>query len=203
MSKKTAGGLLGTIVVAGIAAGVLKYLKDYGGASYTKADEIERVKKNSGEVKDAFKRVYIAVKEKGDVKGEAAGLAKAAGDVMTDAGCIAKTAGTGALEAAKKIKEKYSEDPASAKDEMLNNIKDMGQELYDKAADTVDAAVGSIRSLKEDAEADKSDAAGCCLDDTSSDNAAEDAESDDEETKVTIEDEPDEKEASVEISDEN
>lgn len=193
MSKKTAGGLLGTLVFAGVAAGILKYLKDYAGASYTNDDEIERVKKNSGEVKEAAKRVYIAVKDKGDIKGEATHLAKAAGDVMNDAGSIAKTAGVGAYEAAKKIKEKYTEDPDSAKDEMINNIKDMGMDIYDKAVDAADNVVNKFTSHQEDEPEDKSDCDCSCHNEAADDN--------DDDTKVEIE--APEEESSVEISDEN
>ena len=193
MSKKTAGGLLGTLVFAGVAAGILKYLKDYAGASYTNDDEIERVKKNSGEVKEAAKRVYIAVKDKGDIKGEATHLAKAAGDVMNDAGSIAKTAGVGAYEAAKKIKEKYTEDPDSAKDEMINNIKDMGMDIYDKAVDAADNVVNKFTSHQEDEPEDKSDCDCSCHNEAADDN--------DDDTKVKIE--APEEESSVEISDEN
>ncbi len=193
MSKKTAGGLLGTLVFAGVAAGILKYLKDYAGASYTNDDEIERVKKNSGEVKEAAKRVYIAVKDKGDIKGEATHLAKAAGDVMNDAGSIAKTAGVGAYEAAKKIKEKYTEDPDSAKDEMINNIKDMGMDIYDKAVDAADNVVNKFTSHQEDEPEDKSDCDCSCHNEAADDN--------NDDTKVEIE--APEEESSVEISDEN
>lgn len=193
MSKKTAGGLLGTLVFAGVAAGILKYLKDYAGASYTNDDEIERVKKNSGEVKEAAKRVYIAVKDKGDIKGEATHLAKAASDVMNDAGSIAKTAGVGAYEAAKKIKEKYTEDPDSAKDEMINNIKDMGMDIYDKAVDAADNVVNKFTSHQEDEPEDKSDCDCSCHNEAADDN--------DDDTKVEIE--APEEESSVEISDEN
>ena len=193
MSKKTAGGLLGTLVVAGVVAGVLKYLKDYAGASYTKDDEIDRVKKNSGEVKEAARRVYIAVKDKGDVKTEAAQLAKAAGDVVADAGNIAKTAGVGAYEAAKKIKEKYSEDPESAKDEMINNIKDMGMDIYDKAVDAADNVVNKFTSHQEEKSEDESDCDCSCHNEAADDN--------DDDTKVEIE--APEEESSVEISDEN
>ena len=193
MSKKTAGGLLGTLVVAGVVAGVLKYLKDYAGASYTNDDEIERVKKNSGEVKEAAKRVYIAVKDKGDIKGEATHLAKAAGDVMNDAGSIAKTAGVGAYEAAKKIKEKYTEDPDSAKDEMINNIKDMGMDIYDKAVDAADNVVNKFTSHQEEKSEDESDCDCSCHNEAADDN--------DDDTKVEIE--APEEESSVEISDEN
>lgn len=193
MSKKTAGGLLGTLVFAGVAAGILKYLKDYAGASYTNDDEIERVKKNSGEVKEAAKRVYIAVKDKGDIKGEATHLAKAAGDVMNDAGSIAKTAGVGAYEAAKKIKEKYTEDPDSAKDEMINNIKDMGMDIYDKAVDAADNVVNKFTSHQEEKSEDESDCDCSCHNEAADDN--------DDDTKVEIE--APEEESSVEISDEN
>lgn len=194
MSKKTAGGLLGTLVVAGVVAGVLKYLKDYAGASYTKDDEIDRVKKNSGEVKEAARRVYIAVKDKGDVKTEAAQLAKAAGDVVADAGNIAKTAGVGAYEAAKKIKEKYSEDPESAKDEMINNIKDMGMDIYDKAVDAADSVVNKFTSASS-----YDCGCGCGKQDADEEKSEDDSAEDD--TKVEIE--SPEEEASVEISDEN
>ena len=193
MSKKTAGGLLGTLVFAGVAAGILKYLKDYAGASYTNDDEIERVKKNSGEVKEAAKRVYIAVKDKGDIKGEATHLAKAAGDVMNDAGSIAKTAGVGAYEAAKKIKEKYTEDPDGAKDEMINNIKDMGMDIYDKAVDAADNVVNKFTSHQEEKSEDESDCDCSCHNEAADDN--------DDDTKVEIE--APEEESSVEISDEN
>ena len=193
MSKKTAGGLLGTLVFAGVAAGILKYLKDYAGASYTNDDEIERVKKNSGEVKEAAKRVYIAVKDKGDIKGEATHLAKAAGDVMNDAGSIAKTAGVGAYEAAKKIKEKYTEDPDSAKDEMINNIKDMGMDIYDKAVDAADNVVNKFTLHQEEKSEDESDCDCSCHNEAADDN--------DDDTKVEIE--APEEESSVEISDEN
>ena len=162
MSRKTAGGLLGTMIAAGVAAGIAKYLKDYAGASYTKADELERVKKNSDEVKNAAKRTYIAIKEKGNVKDAAGELLEAAGNVVTDAGSIAKTAGTGVYHAAKEIKNRYDEDPAAARDEMVNNLKDMGQELMGMAADAADSVVSKFAKNDEADDADASESSCGC-----------------------------------------
>ena len=160
MSKKTAGGLLGTMLIAGAAAGIAKYLKDYAGASYTNDEEIKNVKKNSAEVKKAAKRTYIAIKEKQDIKDAAGDLLEAAGNVVSDAGSIAKTAGTGVYHAAKEIKERYDEDPEAAKDEMVNNIKDMGHELMGMAADAADSVVNKF--TQHDDEDDINCDCGCC-----------------------------------------
>lgn len=150
MSKKTAGGLLGTIIVAGVAVGVAKYLKDYAGASYTKDEEIDRVKDSTARTKEAAKRTYVAIREKGDVKSAAGELAKAAGDVVSDAGSIAKTAGIGAVNAAKTVKDRYAEDPDAAREEMLDNIKEMGQSFVDKAYDVADSVKDKISSMGGD-----------------------------------------------------
>lgn len=163
MSKKTAGGLLGTIVIAGVAAGVAKYLKEFAGASYTKEEEIDNVKKDSAKAKEAAKRTFIAIKEKEGVKEAAGELAEAAGSVITDAGSIAKTAGSGALNAAKEVKAKYSEDPDTAKDELIANLKKMGQEMIDLAGELAESAKDKIKSaVSEEAEPEeKQEDPGC------------------------------------------
>ncbi len=136
------------------------------------------------------------MKDKKDVKAEAAQLAKAAQDVVTDAGNIAKTAGVGAYEAAKKIKEKYSEDPAGAKDEMLNNIKDMGMDIYDKAVDAADNVVNKFTSAS-------SYDCGCGCGSKKEEDCEEKNEDDSTEADTRVKIESPEEEASVEISDEN
>lgn len=163
MSKKTAGGLLGTIVIAGVAAGVAKYLKEFAGASYTKEEEIDSVKKDSAKAKEAAKRTFIAIKEKEGVKEAAGELAEAAGSVITDAGSIAKTAGSGALNAAKEVKAKYSENPDTAKDELIANLKKMGQEMIDLAGELAESAKDKIKSaVSEEAEPEeKQEDPGC------------------------------------------
>ena len=157
MFKKSAAGLLGTLIAAGIAAGVAKYLKDYSNASFTDEEQINKVKKNSGEVKEAAKRTYVAIKEKGNVKEAAEELAKAAGSVVSDSANIAKTAGAGAVQAAKDIKAKFDEDPEAAKEEMINNLKDMGAEISQKVTTTAEDVVERFRGEDEFTDFEDSD----------------------------------------------
>ena len=157
MFKKSAAGLLGTLIAAGIAAGIAKYLKDYSNASFTDEEQINKVKKNSGEVKEAAKRTYVAIKEKGNVKEAAEELAKAAGSVVSDSASIAKTAGAGAVQAAKDIKAKFDEDPEAAKEEMISNLKDMGAEISQKVTATAEDVVGRFRGEDEFTDFEDSD----------------------------------------------
>ena len=157
MFKKSAAGLLGTLIAAGIAAGIAKYLKDYSNASFTDEEQINKVKKNSGEVKEAAKRTYVAIKEKGNVKEAAEELAKAAGSVVSDSASIAKTAGAGAVQAAKDIKAKFDEDPEAAKEEMINNLKDMGAEISQKVTTTAEDVVERFRGEDEFTDFEDSD----------------------------------------------
>ncbi|MBQ7174483.1 MAG: hypothetical protein IKE56_08620 [Lachnospiraceae bacterium] len=157
MSKKSAGGLLGTLLVAGVAAGIVKYLKDYSGASFTDEEQIKKVKKNSGEVKDAARRTYVAIKEKGNIKEAAEELAKAAGSVVSDSAEIAKTAGAGAMKAAKDIKAKFDEDPEAAKEEVISNLKEMGSDISHKVTETAEEVVERFRGEDEFTDFEDSD----------------------------------------------
>lgn len=141
MGKKSAFGLLGTIVLAGVTVGIAKYLKDYAGVNFADGDQIDNVKKDSAEVKEAAKRTYFAIKEKGNVKEAASELSKAAGAVITDAAGIAKTAGTETAAAFKDLKSRYDEDPEAVRSELAGNISEMGQDIAKKAQETA----GSIR----------------------------------------------------------
>lgn len=149
MSKRRAGGLLGSLILAGIAAGVVKYLKDYGDASFADEEQIKNVKKASGEVKEAAKRTYVAIKEKGNVKEEARELAKAAGTVVSESADIAKTAGAGAVQAAKDIKAKFDEDPEAAKEEVINNLKEMGSDISHKVNEVAEDVAERIKGEEE------------------------------------------------------
>ena len=152
MSKRRAGGFLGTLILAGIAAGVVKYLKDYSDVPLTDEEQIKNVRKNSSEVKEAAKRTYVAIKEKGDFKEAAGDLAKAAGAVVADSADIAKTAGAGAVQAVKEMKAKYDEDPEAAREEMVNNLKDMGAELSQKMTETAENVAERFRGASEEDE---------------------------------------------------
>ena len=152
MSKRRAGGFLGTLILAGIAAGVVKYLKDYSDVPLTDEEQIKNVRKNSSEVKEAAKRTYVAIKEKGDFKEAAGDLAKAAGAVVADSADIAKTAGAGAVQAVKEMKAKYDEDPEAAREEMVNNLKDMGAELSQKMTETAENVAERFRAASEEDE---------------------------------------------------
>ena len=136
MGKKTAGGLIGTLVLAGVTLGVAKYLKDYAGVKFTDEEQLSKVKSDSSAVKDAAKRTYIAIKEKSNVKEAAAELSKAAGSVMTDAADIAKTAGTETVNAFKDMKTKYDNDPEGFKSELSENLGDMTQNIVKATQDT-------------------------------------------------------------------
>ena len=57
MSKKTAGGILGTLIAAGAVLGVVKYLKDYADVKFTDDSQIDKVKSDSGAVKAAWLRM--------------------------------------------------------------------------------------------------------------------------------------------------
>ncbi len=152
MSKRRAGGFLGTLILAGIAAGIVKYLKDYSDVPLTDEEQIKNVRKNSSEVKEAAKRTYVAIKEKGDFKEAAGDLAKAAGAVVADSADIAKTAGAGAVQAVKEMKAKYDEDPEAAREEMVNNLKDMGAELSQKMTETAENVAERFRAASEEDE---------------------------------------------------
>lgn len=156
MSRRSGLRILGGLVVIGAAVGVLKYLKDYGGAKYADEDKISGVKADSAKVKDAAKRTYTVIKEKGDVDSvrEAVGdLSKAAGMTAVSAGDVAFSAGSSAINAAKDIKAKFDADPDASKDEMISNLKSMGQDMAKKAVDygqeIKEKASGAVDKVKD------------------------------------------------------
>ncbi len=155
MGKKSAAGLLGTLIAAGVAVGLAKYLKDYAGVSFTDEDQIKGVKNDSNEVKEAAKRTYIAIKEKGDVKEAAAELSKAAGAVVSDAAEIAKTAGSETATAIRDIKARYDEDPEAVKSEIAENISEMGQDIAKAAQTTAEGLKEKIMNAGSDIDVDE------------------------------------------------
>ena len=173
MAKKRAGGLLGTLLIAGVAAGVVKYLKDYSNTSFTDEEQINKVKKNTSEVKDAARRTYVAIKEKRNVKEAAEDLAKAAGAVVSDSANIAKTAGAGAVKAAKDIKAKFDEDPEAAREEVINNLKDMGSGISQKVSETAEEVVERFRGEEEFTDFEDSDFDDVVQEDTPAEAPAE------------------------------
>lgn len=150
MGKKTAAGLLGSLITAGVALGVAKYLKDYAGVKFTDDEQIDRVKSDSTAVKEAAKRTYIAIKEKSNIKEAAAELSKAAGSVMTDAADIAKTAGNETVQAFKDMKDKYDEDPDAFKSEFADNINDMTHNIVKSTQDKTEEIVDRIKTAYND-----------------------------------------------------
>ena len=150
MGKKSAVGLLSTLITAGVAVGVAKYLKDYAGVKFTDDEQIDKVKSDSSAVREAAKRTYIAIKEKSNFKEAATELSKAAGSVMTDAADIAKTAGNETMQAFKDMKTKYDEDPDAFKSEFGDNISDMTQNLVKATQDKTEEFVDRIKSAYND-----------------------------------------------------
>lgn len=150
MGKKTAAGLLGSLITAGVALGVAKYLKDYAGVKFTDDEQIDRVKSDSTAVREAAKRTYIAIKEQSNIKEAAAELSKAAGSVMTDAADIAKTAGNETVQAFKDMKERYDEDPDAFKSEFADNINDMTHNIAKSAQDKTEEIVDRFKTAYND-----------------------------------------------------
>ena len=183
MGKKTAAGLLGTLITAGVAVGVAKYLKDYAGVSFTDDEQIDKVKSDSGAVKEAAKRTYIAIKEKSDFKEAAAELTKAAGTVVTDAADIARTAGNETVQAFKDMKNRYDEDPEAFRSEVTDNLNDMTHNLVKTTQDKTEELVDRIKNAYNDFDvyevenADAGDASdGASFDADSAEAASSDAE---------------------------
>lgn len=150
MGKKTAGGLLGSILVAGVTLGVAKYLKDYAGVRFTDDKQIDKVKTDSNAVREAAKRTYIAIKEKSAVKEAAAELSKAAGSVVNDAADIAKTAGSETVNAFKDMKSKYEDNPETFRAEVSDNLNDMTQNIVKATQDKTEELVDRIKSAYND-----------------------------------------------------
>lgn len=178
MSKKTAGGILGTLIATGVALGVVKYLKDYADVKFTDDSQIDKVKSDSGAVKDAAKRTYIAIKEKSDIKEAASELTKATGSVVTDACDIAKTAGAETVNAFKDMKSRYDEDPEGFKSEVSDNLADMTQGIVKATQDKTEEIVDRIRSAYSDFEED--------LDYDDESEAIDDEEADEEQEAAVI-----------------
>lgn len=201
MSKKTAGGILGTLIATGVALGVVKYLKDYADVKFTDDSQIDKVKSDSGAVKDAAKRTYIAIKEKSDIKEAASELTKATGSVVTDACDIAKTAGTETVNAFKDMKSRYDEDPEGFKSEVSDNLADMTQGLVKATQDKTEEIVDKIKSAYSDFEEDIADQ----LDESSDDDTEEnDSDEEDNDTaSVTDEDQDNEADAKDSFTDED
>ena len=150
MGKKTAAGLLGTLITAGVAVGVAKYLKDYAGVRFTDDEQIDKVKSDSGAVKEAAKRTYIAIKEKSDFKEAAAELTKAAGTVVTDAADIARTAGNETVQAFKDMKSRYDENPEAFRSEVTDNLNDMTHNIVKTTQDKTEEFVDRIKNAYND-----------------------------------------------------
>lgn len=150
MGKKSAAGLLGTLITAGVAVGVAKYLKDYAGVKFTDDEQIDKVKSDSSAVKAAAKRTYIAIKEKSDFKDAAVELSKAAGSVVTDAADIAKTASNETVQAFKDMKSRYDEDPEGFKSEMTDNLSDMTHNFVKSTQDKTEELVDRIKNAYND-----------------------------------------------------
>lgn len=150
MGKKSAAGLLGTLITAGVAVGVAKYLKDYAGVKFTDDEQIDKVKSDSSAVREAAKRTYIAIKEKSDFKDAAVELSKAAGSVMTDAAGIARTASNETVQAFKDMKSRYDEDPEGFKSEMTDNLSDMTHNLVKTTQDKTEELVDRIKNAYND-----------------------------------------------------
>ncbi len=187
MSKKTAGGILGTLIATGVALGVVKYLKDYADVKFTDDSQIDKVKSDSGAVKDAAKRTYIAIKEKSDIKEAASELTKATGSVVTDACDIAKTAGTETVNAFKDMKSRYDEDPEGFKSEVSDNLADMTQGIVKATQDKTEEIVDRIKSAYSDFEEDIVDH----LDESSDDDTEEnDSDEEDNDTASVTDEEP-------------
>lgn len=201
MSKKTAGGILGTLIATGVALGVVKYLKDYADVKFTDDSQIDKVKSDSGAVKDAAKRTYIAIKEKSDIKEAASELTKATGSVVTDACDIAKTAGTETVNAFKDMKSRYDEDPEGFKSEVSDNLADMTQGIVKATQDKTEEIVDKIKSAYSDFEEDIVDH----LDESSDDDTEEnDSDEEDNDTaSVTDEDQDNEADAKDSFTDED
>ena len=201
MSKKTAGGILGTLIATGVALGVVKYLKDYADVKFTDDSQIDKVKSDSGAVKDAAKRTYIAIKEKSDIKEAASELTKATGSVVTDACDIAKTAGTETVNAFKDMKSRYDEDPEGFKSEVSDNLADMTQGIVKATQDKTEEIVDKIKSAYSDFEEDIADQ----LDESSDDDTVEnDSDEEDNDTaSVTDEDQDNEVDAKDSFTDED
>lgn len=201
MSKKTAGGILGTLIATGVALGVVKYLKDYADVKFTDDSQIDKVKSDSGAVKDAAKRTYIAIKEKTDIKEAASELTKATGSVVTDACDIAKTAGTETVNAFKDMKSRYDEDPEGFKSEVSDNLADMTQGIVKATQDKTEEIVDKIKSAYSDFEEDIADQLDESSDDDTEENDSD--EKDNDTASVTDEDQDNEADAKDSFTDED
>lgn len=201
MSKKTAGGILGTLIATGVALGVVKYLKDYADVKFTDDSQIDKVKSDSGAVKDAAKRTYIAIKEKSDIKEAASELTKATGSVVTDACDIAKTAGTETVNAFKDMKSRYDEDPEGFKSEVSDNLADMTQGIVKATQDKTEEIVDKIKSAYSDFEEDIADQLDESSDDDTEENDSD--EKDNDTASVTDEDQDNEADAKDSFTDED
>lgn len=193
MGKKTAGGLLGTIIVTGVAVGIARYLKDYAGVKFADEGQITKVKNDSDAVRKAVKRTYIAIREKTDVKEAATELTKAAGSVMGDAADIAKTAGSETVSAFKDIRDRYEEDPEAVRAEIGENISDMTQSIAKSAQDKTAEFIDKIKSAyaEEDIDTDElEDVPECCTAEAYARETVDDAEGDDVSSDASEAEEP-------------
>ena len=143
MSKRGVGKYFGLAVAAAAAAVAVKYLKDYTDFREAAEPDLSNLKDSAGMTKEAAKRTYISIRDKGDVKEAAGDLAKAAGRMAKDAGNVAVTAGKTTVDTVKDIKAKYDEDPEAAKAEVIDNFKDMKDDI----ADSLSGAAEKLSSI--------------------------------------------------------
>ena len=146
MSKRGVGKYFGLAAAAAAAAVAVKYLKDYTDFREAAEPDLSNLKDSAGMTKEAAKRTYISIRDKGDVKEAAGDLAKAAGRMAKDAGSVAMVAGKTTVDTVKDIKAKYDEDPEAAKEEVLGNFKDMKDDIADSISEAAEKLSGMWKS---------------------------------------------------------
>ena len=138
--SKIVGKLIGLAVVAAGAYVIGKYLHDYTDYKAAGKEDLEGIRKGGSDMKDAVKRTYVAIRDKGDVKASAGEIGQALGEVATGTGQLFSAVGSNTKAFVQSEKERYDVDPKAYRQEVSENFKDMGRQ-----------AANALNNLKEDA----------------------------------------------------
>lgn len=155
--SKLFGKFVGLAVVAAGVYAVGKYLSDYTDYKAAGEEDLSQLKNGGEKAKEAAKRTYIAIRSNSDVTEPAGELGRAAAEVAEGAGRLVSAVGTNTVNFVKNEKEKYDADPIGYKEQVSENLKDMGQQAAEMFNTVKGEASNIVNEVKESTEAFRDD----------------------------------------------
>jgi len=150
--SKLFGKIVGIAVVAAGAYAVGKYLNDYTDYKAAGDEDLDQLKNGGEKAKEAAKRTYIAIRSNTDVTEPAGELGRAAAEVAEGAGKLVTAVGTNTMNFVKSEKEKYAADPRAYKEQVGENLKEMGQqaaEIFNTVKEDASNIVSEVKTTAE------------------------------------------------------